>query len=119
MFRWIIERPTTLYGFLSGMFMSVATTALSNFALVSDTPANLDRLIKSAILAFLAAALWFVLGEYVTSLRGRIKETQDAASGTRAEAYKKSLIVISSDTRIKLYSLLMGAVACSILWPFL
>jgi len=97
MFKWIVERPTTLYGFLSGMFMSVATTALSNFALAADTPSNLSRLIKSAIFAFVAATLWFVLGEYVTALRERVKETQEGAAGTRTEAYKRALGVVSSE----------------------
>jgi hypothetical protein len=119
MFRWIIERPTTFYGFLSGMFMSVATTALSNFALVADTPSNLGKLIKSAALAFMAAAGWFLMSEFVGSIKDRIRKNQEGLEGSEAETYQKAAGIVAKVSAAKLYALLLSTVACSVLWPFI
>lgn len=118
MFKWLVNRATTLYGFLSGMFMSVATTALSNFALAPEPPTNLFKLEKSALLAFGAACGWFLLGEYVSRIKETISRNQDGIGGDRNAAYEKAIRVVGKDVGWRIYLLLFASIACSVLWPF-
>mgnify|MGYP001558298320 CR=1 FL=1 len=99
--------------------MSVATTALSTFALAAEPPKNLNALIVTAIIAFAAASSWFFLGEYISALKERIRSNQDGISGTRTEAREKAIEVVRKNARLKLYGLLILAVTCSALWPVL
>jgi hypothetical protein len=119
MFRWLIERPTTLFGFLSGVFISVATTALSNFALAEQVPNNIDKLIRSALITFIAATSWFLLGEYLTALRQRVTDNQEGLTGTKEQTYAKAIEVVAKTEGWKLLILLIVAISCSVLWPFL
>lgn len=118
MFQWILDRPTTFYGFLSGMFMSVATTAVSNFALVAETPSNLAKLIKCGLLAFCAAAGWFLMSEYVGSLKKRVELNQRGFSGDDGDTYTRAVNAVAKTAALKLYILLLFSTACSVLWPF-
>lgn len=118
MFRWLIDRPITLYGFLSGMFMSVATTAMTGYALAADAPTNAARLIRCAAISFAAASSWFALGEYITILKERVRGHQEGVAGSKVEAYKEAVKVVEKDAAVWLYGLMAVGIACSVLWPF-
>jgi hypothetical protein len=98
--------------------MSVATTALSNFALAADTPSNIGKLMKSAALAFLAAAGWFLLSEFVGSIKERVRKNQEGLEGTDSQTYQVAVGILAKISALKLYMLLFGTIACSLLWPF-
>jgi hypothetical protein len=119
MFRWLLDRPGTFFGFLSGIFISVATTALSNFALAEQAPGNISKLIRSALISFLAASSWFLLGELITALKKRVAENQEGLTGTKEQTYTRALQVVEKTEGWKLYALLLVAAAASVLWPFL
>lgn len=119
MFRWLLERPGTFFGFLSGIFISVATTALSNFALAEQAPGNTPKLIRSALISFVAAASWFLLGELLAALKKRVSENQEGLSGTKEQTYTRAVEVVRKTQSWKLYALLLLAAACSVMWPFL
>jgi hypothetical protein len=118
MFEWLLARPTSLFTFLSGMFMSVATTALSNFALAAESPANIGRLVKCAIVSFLAAATWFWIGEFIVILKERVRVNADGVVGSDALKHEKAMGTVRSDSRHKLYLSLFAAIAFSMVWPF-
>jgi hypothetical protein len=118
MVKWIIERPTTYYGFLSGLFMAVATGALSDFALAATAPTNLGKLVKVALVSFGAAVGWFTTGEYVTAIRAKVYENQGGVAGPRDEAYRKAIAIVAKDSQVKVYALILVAIACSLAWPF-
>lgn len=119
MFKWLIDRPPTLFGFVSGIFISVATTALSDFALADHAPENLGKLVRVALISFAAAVGWFVLGEFTSALKDRVKVNSEGIGGSREQAYFQGLAIVAQTESWKLFSLLIICIICSLVWPFL
>jgi hypothetical protein len=119
MFKWLLERPATLFGFVSGVLISVSTAALADFALAEQTPGNIGKLVRVAIISFVGAGGWFLLGEYLTALRRRVIQNQEGLAGTKEQTYSKALEVVARTERWKVLALLALSVLCSLCWPFL
>jgi hypothetical protein len=119
MFRWLLERPTSQYGFLSGVFISLSTNALSGSALAAAPPTNNAQIIRVAAMTFCAGLLWFALGELVSRLRDRVAQNQEGIAGdNRRQAYLTATSVVASGSSILIYVIFALALFCSLCWPF-
>lgn len=116
MFQWLLTRPTSLFGFLSGIFISVATTALSNVAFAATPPENQCELMWAAALAFVGGASWFALGEFLQSLRARAIKNQAGIPGDEDDRFSTAVAVVAKSNATTVYGLLAVAILFSLLW---
>lgn len=120
MFKWLLERPTSQYGFLSGVFISLSTNALTGSALAATPPANDAQIIRVASATFCAGLLWFALGELVSRLKDRVLQNQEGIAGdNRRQAYLTAISAVSSGSSVWVYALFVSALVCSAGWPFI
>jgi hypothetical protein len=120
MFRWLLERPASQYGFLSGVFISLSTNALTGSTLAATPPANDTQIIRVASMTFLAGLLWFALGELVSRLRDKVAQNQEGIAGDdRRRAYLAATSAVASGSSILIYVIFILALLCSLCWPFI
>lgn len=113
MFRVIISTSPTWYAFLSGLLISVATSAATVVAFAEPGEVISPSVSWAGVLAFVAGALWFWESELVASLNRRV-DALAPALGSRAAA----IAGLGLSKKIQCISLAAAALICSFLWPF-
>jgi uncharacterized membrane protein len=106
--------PATLYVFLSGLLISVSTSAATQLVFSVHRPLNSGNLTLTAVMALVAGSLWFVTSELVTSADKQITLLA-AGRGTR-EGVEKA---VARKLKIALVVCPVVATALSLAWPFL
>lgn len=114
MFRVVLSVSPTIYAFISGLLISVATSAATMISFADESTPIHPSVSWTGFCAFLAGSLWFVQSENVTSLRRNIdvlaqasKSWANAANAQSTAAKRRTLI------------LLAAGVVLTLIWPFL
>src|SRR5947207_62924 len=113
MYRILLGRPTTAFVFLSGLMVSVATSAAAQVAFAEKVAPNQSRVIASGALALVAGVFWFLLSENVAAGVRKV-DSMAPALNSREAAFA------SLPTRLRIIgsSCFLLACAFSIAWPW-
>lgn len=113
MYRFLLGVPASAFAFLSGLMVSVATSAAAQVAFADHQASNRNEVLTSGAVALVAGIFWFVLSEIIGSAIRKI----DAF----APALKSREAAISSlPRRAKIITLSCFGLACSFSlgWPW-
>jgi hypothetical protein len=113
MYKTLLGIPATAYVFLSGLMVSVATSAAAQIAFAENVASNRGKVAATGVLALIAGILWFLLSEKLASA--------DRAVDALAPAMKSRETAIDSlPPRSKKIAVSLFFVACcfSLAWPW-
>ena len=112
MFKTLLGIQPTVFVFLSGLMVSVATSAAAQVAFAESVASNRGRVLTSGALALVAGVFWFCLSESV-STAGRKIDALALALKSRDAALN------SLPRRLKILGVSFFWLACafSIIWP--
>lgn len=114
MYKLLIRLPPSACVFLSGLLISVATSAAAQVAFAERTASNQSQVISSGSLAFVAGLIWFALSELIASALRHIEtmtpvlKNRDAAIAGLPPRHKLAMVTAFS-----------SALAISFVWPWI
>lgn len=118
MFNFLINIPSSLYAFLSGIFISISTTAIGNVVLTETVPANRNTLVTVAVISLIASFFWLVLSERVVSVNLAIERSAASLPGSSWSKRQKATEAVKQDSARGLFILTTASVISSVLWLF-
>lgn len=118
MFELLILRPNSIYVFLSGVFVAVATNALSTAVFGADLPRNANNLYVVTAISFCAAIGWFWLGERTADLRRTAERDAVGFSEDQDSNLRKAARLLAEQDAFRTAVLFLVTIALSCMWPF-
>lgn len=118
MFDFAINTPSSLYAFLSGILISISTTAFGNVVLAESAPANQGVLLSIGIISLVASFFWLLLSERVVSINLAIERGAASLPGDTWSKRQRATEAVRQDSSRGVYVLTAGSLIFSILWLF-
>lgn len=118
MFRFLINTPSSLYAFLSGILISISTTAVGNVVLAETAPSNQDTLVAVALISLVASFFWLVLSERIVSVNLAIERAAASLPGDSWSKRQQATEAVKQDSAHSVYLLTTASVVSSVLWLF-
>lgn len=118
MYKFIVGLPQAFFGFVSGVLVAIASTAVGNVVLAETQRQDSERMYTISLIALFAGGMWLIVGEYVADIHRRIDRNAEGFQGMQWERYSAAMDLVMKDTRARLYSLVVVAISLSIGWTF-
>lgn len=113
MYKGMMRITATLYAFLSGLMVSLATSAAAEIAFAESVPPNQQSILTRGGVALLAGLFWFFLSENISAAVRHVDDLAPAL-GNRDAAIDS----LSPQTKVSGVIYLCIALICSFLWPW-
>lgn len=113
MYRMLLGVPVSAYVFLSGLMVSVATSAAAQVSFAEHSASNGGQVLISGFLALMAGIVWFLLSENIGSA---VRKVDAFAPALRSRG--AALGSLPRRSRITANILFLLAVSFSLLWPW-
>lgn len=113
MFKVLLAQRPTLFSFLSGLMVSIATSAFAQIAFAEKSPANEGSVIASGVCAMLAGICWFFLSENLDVAHRRVDSMATAL-------HDRDAAIASLPARRRQLALIWFSVGITLTigWPF-
>lgn len=113
MYKVLLGQRPSFFSFLSGLMVSMATSAAAQLAFAEKPPANQWNVMASGLLAMVAGVCWFLLSENVDAAARKVDSFAVALKGRDAA-------IDSLPRRTSMSGLLLffGACAFTLAWPW-
>ncbi len=113
MYRILLGRPATAFVFLSGLMVSVATSAAAQIAFAEKIATNRNHVLASGALAFVAGVFWFLLSENIAAA---VRDVDSLAPALKS----REAAVESLPRRLQIMGSSCFVLACtfSVVWPW-
>ncbi len=115
-FKLIIGVNSSIYAFMSGLLISVATSAASSISFAADPNSYHNSIYLIGLCAFLAGILWFLLSERVSS---HLRKIERQLSATARATHNTVIRCLPSTEKWITLFIFALALSLSILWPFI
>lgn len=114
MYKILLRVPPTMYAFLSGLMISVATSAVAQVAFAESVASNRDYVISSGGVALLGGLFWFLLSENINTMSRKIEEITPVF-----RSRDTAIASLSRSSRTLAITYFILACCCSCLWPWM
>ncbi|MGH6837474.1 MAG: hypothetical protein ACREDT_01470 [Methylocella sp.] len=113
MFKALFQVSPAAFVFLSGLMISVATSAAAQVAFAEQAASNRDQVVLSGVVAFAAGVCWFALSESLTSASRKV----DAMS-LPLNSRDAAIDAIPGSQKLAIILTFLAAAVLSGLWPW-
>jgi hypothetical protein len=118
-FTFLVGKSASFFGFLSGIFVSVATNTVTGLVFATAPLPNVREQWVGAVATLLAGVGWFLTAELVADLRGQMERSAVGLHGSPDERAKTVLGALERDHGPRLYTLVTISFLISVTWPFI
>lgn len=116
MFNFLANIPSSLYAFLSGIFISISTTAAGNLVLSESPPTNQNTLISVGVITLMASVFWLLLSERIVSANLAVERSAASLQGDPWSKKQQARAAVKEDYATGIYLIAAAGVICSVLW---
>lgn len=113
MFKALFRVSPAAFVFLSGLMISVATSAAAQVAFAEKVACNRNQVVLSGVVAFAAGVSWFALSESLTSASRKVDAMAPAFNSRDA-----AIDAISGSQKLAVILTFLAAAVLSGLWPW-
>lgn len=116
MFSILLNTPSSFYAFVSGVFITISTTAIGEIILSASPPTNTNLLIAVGIITFFASVFWIYLSEIILKTNNLIEKNAATVNAKSWERRSIAMNTVKKDKSLKIYVIFIITICLSLAW---